>query len=451
MIVMKFGGTSVRGAERMRRVAEIVHNRLGEGPVVVTSAMAGVTDALSGLFEIALRGDREGLDMGLGRLRELHLGVAAELGGAGQSLEARLESHLRELRVLLRGLRLVGTARARSRDAVLGHGELMAQELLAAALTAAGCPTRLVPSTRVVVTDACFGAAAPDLEGTRRQARTEVSPLVEQGVVPVLGGYVGASPEGLPTTLGRGGSDLSASLLGLALGADAVEIWTDVDGLMTADPRRVQGARILPRATFREAAELAGFGAKVLHPASIDPALQGGVPVWIRNSLAPSRPGTLIGRQASGGGEVRAIASRASMAELRLHCPGRAMEGDFLGRLLLAATGPGPAPIQVAVGPAGVAIILPAEQASLAERQLVDLGEVQITAPLGLVAAVGEGLAHRPDRWALWLEQAADLGLRRIVQGPFGSSLGVLLSESNVQTLVERWHALCLSSVEEGP
>ncbi|MDQ7006742.1 MAG: aspartate kinase [Acidobacteriota bacterium] len=449
MIVMKFGGTSVRGAGRLQRVAAIVHDRLGERPLVVTSAMAGVTDALSSLFEMALEGERERLDAELEELRALHLAAAAALDRAADTLCRRLEGHLRELRVLLRGLRLVGTARARSRDAVLGHGELMAQELLVAALTARGCPAQFVPSTRVVVTDACFGAATPDLDGTRRQAAGEIAPLLERGVVPVLGGYVGATPGGLPTTLGRGGSDLSASLLGLALGAEAVEIWTDVDGLMTADPRRVNGARVLPRATFREAAELAGFGARVLHPASIDPALEGGVPVLIRNSLAPSRPGTRIDRQGTGRGGVRAIASRDAMAEVRLHCPGRTMEGDFLHRLLRVAAGAGAAPIQVAAGPAGVALVLPAGQAAAAEGRLAELGELQIAAPLGLVAAVGEGLATRPQLWPRWLEQARDLGMRRIVQGPFGSSLGVLLPESKVQTLIERWHALCLSCVEE--
>jgi aspartate kinase len=441
VIVMKFGGTSVDGAERMRGVAAIVRGRLPERPVVVTSAMAGVTNQLQRLTETALSGDRAAMEDEADRLARRHRETALAIAPGDAALVERLDAHLRDLRVLLRGVRLLGTATPRSSDQVLGYGELLAQELLAAALRVAGAPGQVVDSREIVITDDHFGSARPQLAQTRARARERVAPLVESGAVPVLGGYLGATPEGIPTTLGRGGSDLSGSVLGLALDAAAIEIWTDVDGLMTADPRVVPAARVLEQATFREAAEMAGFGAKVLHPASIDPAIHGGLPVVVRNSLAPERPGTRIGATGSTAPAVRAVASRAPLQLVALRAPGRLREEGFFADVLRAVDRPGLQPLAVMPGPVWLELLIPADPAlAPALDALERYGEVRCTPGLALVAAVGEGLADAPAQWRRVLEAAGGLPLRRLVQGPHGASLGLLTDEERAGELVRALH-----------
>jgi aspartate kinase len=441
VIVMKFGGTSVDGPQRLRGVAAILAARRTERPVAVTSAMAGVTNQLQRLTETALAGDRAAMEEEADRLGRRHRETAQAIAPGDAALVERIEAHLRDLRVLLRGVRLLGTATPRSSDQVLGYGELLAQELLAAALQVGGAPGVVVDSREVVITDDRFGAARPQLAETRGRAAERVVPLVEAGEIPVLGGYLGATAEGIPTTLGRGGSDLSASVLGLALDAAAVEIWTDVDGLMTADPRLVPAAQVLEQATFREAAELAGFGAKVLHPASIDPAIHGGLPVVVRNSLAPERPGTRIGATGSTAPAVRAVASRGPLQLVALRAPGRLREGGFTAEVLRAVDRPGLQPLAVLPGPVWLELLLPADPAlAPAIDALERFGEVRCTPGLALVAVVGEGLAQAPGQWMRVLAAAGEAPLLRLIQGPQGASLGLLTDEGCGHELVRTLH-----------
>jgi aspartate kinase len=452
VIVMKFGGTSVDGPERMRGVAAIVVGRQGDQPVVVTSAMAGVTNQLQRLTETALAGDRAAMEDEADRLARRHREAALAIAPSDPALVERIDAHLRDLRILLRGVRLLGTATPRSSDQVLGYGELLAQELLVAALCLAGAPGLVVDSREVVITDDQFGSARPQLAATRERARERVAPLVAAGRVPVLGGYLGATPEGIPTTLGRGGSDLSGSVLGLALDAAAVEIWTDVDGLMTADPRVVPAARVLEQVTFREAAEMAGFGAKVLHPASIDPAIHGGLPVVVRNSLAPGRPGTRIGATGSTAPAVRAVASRAPLQLVALRAPGRLRESGFFAEVLRTVDRPGLQPLAVLPGPVWLELLIPADP-SLAPAidALEQYGEVRSTPGLALVAVVGEGLADAPAQWQRVIAAAAGIPLRRLIQGPHGASLGLLTDEERAKDLVRALHrALFEGATGEG-
>lgn len=438
---MKFGGTSVDGPERMRGVAAIVAARRAESPVVVTSAMAGVTNQLQRLTETALAGDRAAVEEDAGRLASRHRDTARALAPEDRRLEEQLDERNRELRVLLRGVRLLATATPRASDQVLGFGELLAQDLLAAALRAIGAPAVAVDSREVVITDETFGAARPDLEATRKRAAAIVAPLVAEGKIPVLGGYLGATPEGIPTTLGRGGSDLSASVLGLALDAAGVEIWTDVDGLMTADPRVVPQARLLRHATFREAAELAGLGARVLHPASIDPAIHAGLPVVVRNSLAPERPGTRIGPTGATMPQIRAVASRGPLQLIALRAPGRLREGGFFPEVLALVDLPGLQPVAVMPGPVWLELLLPATpELGPAIDALERFGEVRSTPRLALVAVVGEGLADAPARWVGTIQAAGEIPLVRLIQGPHGASLGLLTREERAPELVRALH-----------
>ncbi len=438
---MKFGGTSVDGSDRMRAAASIVSRRARERPVVVTSAMKGVTDTLGSLIDVALSGRPSSLQEEIAVLGERHRSAASDLAPDDAALAGRLDDHLRELRVLLRGVRLLGQATPRARDAILGVGELLAQELLAAALAGAGCETAVVDARRILVTDERFGAARPDVERTREKAERALRPLVDRGIVAVLGGYLGATPDGVPTTLGRGGSDLSASVLALALGARRVEIWTDVDGLMTADPRVVPAARPLRFVTFREAAELATFGAKVLHPASIDPALQGGLEVVVMNSHAPDRAGTRVGDVSGREAGAAAVAMRGGLVALRLRAPGRTRRPRFLPDVLDVLAEAGLAPLALTPGPVGLDLLL-TDDAHLDEikHALRSFGTVELRRSLAIVALVGELLAERPDRWAEILSHCEGTPVRWLIHGPNGASIGLVVEEESAPLLMASLH-----------
>ena len=448
MIVMKFGGTSVDGAERIAGVARTVRERAVDDPVVVTSAMRGVTDDLTRMLDVALSGDRESLDRETASLGERHQVAAESLAPSDQRLQQRVEAHLRELRVLLRGVRLVGVATPRSVDAVLGYGELLAQELLATALRGRDLESRVVDARSVLVTDDGFGAAQPDLARTTVRADAVVRPVIASGSVPVLGGYVGATEDGVPTTLGRGGSDLSAALLGLALRADAVEIWTDVSGLMTCDPRVEPAARVLPRASFLEAAELAAYGAKVLHPASIYPAVQGGIAVVVRNSFAPSEPGTHIaanGRASSAGDEVVAVGGRSGLSRMTIRHKAGVSTSELAATLAEATGRSGQTPLFTALGSTGASYVVDAgaRASELAElfARLDRVENVETEEGLAAVAIVGEGVSGCERACARLFTRAAEVGFLGLLPASSSASLAVLVHERAKEPLMRALHA----------
>jgi aspartate kinase len=265
VIVMKFGGTSVGSAERMRGVAARVRERLAKRPVLVVSALGGVTDLLIRGARFALHRDPASETVLKGVVAR-HEEVVRDLVPAGD-VRSRLLAHVEavagELRTLYTGVHYLEELTPRSLDAISAVGERLSCEIAAAALEQAGLPTRALDARAVLVTDDGFGRALPLMDDTRRKVRATIVPLLEAGAVPVLGGFIGATRDGVTTTLGRGGSDWSAALLGALLDAEEIQIWTDVDGMMTIDPRVVSAARVIPEVSFDEAAELAYFGAKV--------------------------------------------------------------------------------------------------------------------------------------------------------------------------------------------
>ncbi len=444
MIVMKFGGTSIADASCIARVAGLIASRRRDELVVVTSAMAGVTNTLEDLLTLALAGQGAQTQGKLDSLRVRHLRVASILAAGDELLVTRLERLVREVRVLLRGVRLLTSVSPRSRDAILGYGELMAQEVLAVALRHRGVDAQAVYAGEILITDDHFGAARPDAAQTRRKAQERLLPLVAAGRVPVLGGYLGATKEGIPTTLGRGGSDLSASLFALALDARAVEIWTDVDGLMTADPRLIPEARLVRHASFREAAELAGFGAKVLHPAAIDPAVEGGLAVVIRNSLAPEGGGTRIDATGDASRPACAVASRSDVALICLRSPGLARDPRYLARLGQLFEQTSCAPLALVPGPIGIDLLVPSSN-DLDEivAELARDGRVSFQRELGLVALVGDALSTKPSHWRTVLEALSKVPILRLVQGPGGTSLGAIVAASDLPRAARTLHAVC--------
>ena len=302
MIVMKFGGTSVGSAERIKAVIDIVQSHHEQQPIVVVSALSGVTNLLIDAARAAGLGQDAVYRQAKATLLERHLYVIDELlGECPERIEVAglIEDRLHDFERLCRAIAVLGEVTPRGYDAVASIGEQLSSRIVAAALTAAGVRARAIVSTELIITDDNFGAAHPLMEITRQRTQDVLSPLVERGIVPVVTGYVGATQDGVTTVLGRGGSDYSAAIIGACLSADEVQIWTDVDGILTADPNIVTGAHTLDELSYEEAESLAYYGADVLHPKTIRPVNESNTPLRILNSYNPNDPGTLIIRQPS--------------------------------------------------------------------------------------------------------------------------------------------------------
>ena len=295
LVVMKFGGTSVKDADAIGQLCRIVA-RESRPTLLVVSALAGVTDGLIDLATTASRGDRQALPPLIETLRQRHLDLATEVipAPARDALIDAIADTVRELEALVHAVSVLHELSPRSADAIAASGEALSARLVAGALAATGGHAAWVDATQILVTDDAHGRAQPLMDATTRRLRTIVAPLLEAGKVPIISGYVGATDDGVTTTLGRGGSDYSAAIFGAALDAAEIQIWTDVDGMLTADPRIVDGARLVRRLSFAEASELAYFGAKVLHPATIQPAVARSIPVRILNARRPDGAGTEI-------------------------------------------------------------------------------------------------------------------------------------------------------------
>jgi bifunctional aspartokinase / homoserine dehydrogenase 1 len=341
LCVMKFGGTSVGDADCVRRAAAIVQSAAAQGPVVVVvSAMSGVTNRLIRAAQSAESGEQSTFSTLIDELGRQH-GTALELLVRNPQARAKIHDACRqvldELDRLLRGTSLLRELTPRALDAISGIGERLSAPLVAGAVAELGIGSFPFSATDVIVTDGHHGRAEPLMAPTRERAQARLRPLLDDGIVPVVAGFIAATSEGIQTTLGRGGSDYSATILGAALDASETIIWTDVDGVKTADPRLVPEARTISEISYNEAAELAYFGAKVLHPNTLRPVTAAGVPVWIRNSFAPERPGTKITAQGmpSGGG-VKALTAIRDVTLITVGGPGIVGLPDVLARSFAA-------------------------------------------------------------------------------------------------------------------
>jgi len=298
LVVMKFGGTSVEDAKAMNRTAAIVEGRRAKGlnAIVVVSAMAKVTDQLLASAAAAGRGDKAGALAISARLRNRHIDTACELLDETRftALQSAVHQEFDALDDLLRGIAAVGELTDRTSDLVVSFGERLSSRMVAAAFDQRGLSGTHVDARTCIITDSNYGKAAPQEPAIEAKLTEHVLPLIESGKTPVMGGFIGSNADGITTTLGRGGSDYTAALVGGGLHAGAIEIWTDVNGIMTTDPRICPDALRVKTISFEEAAELAYFGAKVLHPATILPAVQKSIPVWVLNSRNAENEGTKI-------------------------------------------------------------------------------------------------------------------------------------------------------------
>lgn len=344
---MKFGGTSVGSAERMKAACDLIAAEAAQRPVVaVVSAMSKITDLLLDTTRQAEAGDQARLDFNLHQLELRHLTAADALLPAG-SKDGPSHAHrqifdvVSEFRRIVNGIQMLGHRPPRTVDEAIAAGERLSALLISEHLKSRGIPAEAVNAAEVIVTDAVFNNASPLMDATARNANARIMPILEGGKIPVVTGFNGATADGRPTTLGRGGSDFSASILAGVLGAAELWIWTDVDGIMTADPRLVPDAKILEEITYSEAAELAYAGAKVLHPRTLAPLIEKKIPVWSKNSFAPEKPGTrIVPVLGPGNTGARAVTSMAKVALVSVEPTGTGISGvqimarslDALGR-----------------------------------------------------------------------------------------------------------------------
>jgi aspartokinase/homoserine dehydrogenase 1 len=331
LLVMKFGGTSVGSAARMKVACDLIAAEAARRPVVaVVSAMSKITDLLLEATRHAEADDRHGMDHGLSQLETRHLEAAQELVEPEELPRVRqcVSDLVADFRRIVSGMQMLGYRPPRAVDEAIAVGERLSALLVSEHLRSRGIAATAVNAAEAIVTDAVFNNASPLRDATKEKANARLMPLLAAGEIPIVTGFNGATLDGRPTTLGRGGSDFSASILAAALEAAELWIWTDVDGIMTADPRLVPDARILEEITYSEAAELAYAGAKVLHPRTLAPLVEHGIPVWSKNSFAPQKPGTrIVPALGAGNSGARAVTSMGNVALVSLEPASAAVSG----------------------------------------------------------------------------------------------------------------------------
>jgi aspartate kinase len=444
MIVMKFGGTSVEDAKAIERVAAIVKGRRAQKPVVVVSAMAKVTDTLLTMAKAAGAGERKTALKLCRSLQERHYNTASELLGTALFTEfhSELGADFEALDELLRGICAVGEITPRTTDHVASFGEALSSRIVAAAFAARGLSGVHVDSRDVLVTDNDYMQAVPQFEETNARLQERVQPLLDGGKVPVMGGFIGSNRAGITTTIGRGGSDFSAAIFGAGLNAERIEIWTDVDGILTTDPRICPEARRIKIISFDEAAELAYFGAKVLHPATVLPAIQKNIPVYVLNSRNPSCEGTCITNHAPQGRNLfKAIAAKKRITIVEVAAPRMLLAHGFLKAIFDAFDRHKVAVDVVSTSEVSVSLTVDSNQAIPAlAADLAKLADVKYEGRKAIVCVVGENLREKPGVAALVFRELADKKIRMISQGASEINLTFVIEEDEVPDVVQRLH-----------
>jgi aspartate kinase len=443
---MKFGGSSVQDPTAIRRVTSIVASRLAEQPLVVVSAMGGVTDKLVQIAEAASRGELSlALEL-LDGIRKRHLEAARELLGPARAADFALvlEANLAEAAALAKLIAGNGAATPAQHSHMLTFGEVLSSVLVAAAFDALGVPSAHADARKLIVTDSRHPAAAPLASPTRTRLLELIPYMLEQKLVPVLGGFIASSDSGEITTLGRGGSDYSAAIIGAALLAQRIEIWTDVSGILTTDPRVCPKAQRISEISFNEATELACFGAKVLHPATLLPAIEHDIPVAVLNSHKPEDPGTIVRAVAAHGpSPFRAIALKQNIAVFNVRAPRHVGSLRFLDDLfsLLRWHHLQSELVSISGASASVAVEGSRELVNLTS-ELEALGEVDFQPEMAIICMVGEDIRGRVGiaSEVFGVLAAAGINIRMIAQGSSEISVSFVVDGKDAVKSVQQLH-----------
>jgi aspartate kinase len=441
---MKFGGTSVQDAAAFLRVADIVLSQKEVAPVVVTSAMSKFTDALLNAFELAKKGDSGEGFSSLGAHFDRHQAVSSELlAQPGRTaFEAELNLAKEELSSLLMRVERRSLPLSMLKDAVVSYGEQLSSRLLAEVCKSKGINARQMDSRRLIVTDEEYGAATPIWIETENLIQLELKSLIENGEVPILGGFIAASRSGETTTLGRGGSDYSAALVGAALRAREIQIWTDVTGVLTCDPRICADARTIDILSYEEAAELAYFGAKVLHPKTIKPAVDYEIPVRVCNSHQPNEKGTMVlAKSEISPNKIKSIAHKTGITILRISSARMLGSYGFMSALFQVFERFRTVIDVISTSEVSVALTLDnAESIDKIVTELERLGDVEVEHGHAVICVVGEGLRASSGLASKIFSTISDINISLISHGASSVNLTFVVKEDVAGEVIKRLH-----------
>ena len=458
MITMKFGGTSVGDLQRLQEVASIVRTYLPQRPIVIASAMAGVTNTLLETAQLALQRETDRVKKNVEMLKEKHLNVANTLLKDAVRHRELIQRHsvlIDELTNLYRGVSLLKELSVRSIDAIASFGEVLSCLQLAAILKDNGVNAEFVDARAIIRTDNHFGEAAVDFSVTNEKVKSALLPLIEKDAVPVITGFIGSTEDGLTTTLGRSGSDYTGSIVGAAIDSNEIWIWTDVDGVMTADPRYATGAKVLSEISYREAAEMSYFGAKVIHPKTMMPAIEKKIPIRIKNTFNPSHPGTLISQSTSTTDRVvKNITSIDSLSLIAIEGNGMVGVPGISARIFsaLARVRVNVMMISQASSEHNVCVIVPQKDCGKAVKELrsefeADLAkkivdDIAIQENVSIVAVVGEGMKGKRGIAGKTFTAIANANVNivAIAQGSSELNISLVVEQAEVRKAVQAIH-----------
>lgn len=428
LTVAKFGGTSMGNADAISKVADIVMDIKGKRAVVV-SATSGTTDALLALGASAL--ENAGWERELKELIERHDEILSGLG-----LDLDLSAFWRNTRNLLEGISLMGEISESASDRLVTGGERVSASILAALLRERGIESEMMDAHEFIFTDASFGDAHVDFEKTNEAVSREVGALLEEGITPVITGFTGQAPDGRYTTLGRGGSDYTVSIIGAALDASEVQVWTDVDGVFNTDPRLVKSALVLDRLSFNEAGELAYFGAKVLHPKTIKPAIEKNIPVRILNTFNPSAGGTLITNEEVD--SLKSVTSKRGISIVNICSVGMLLAHGFMERIFKVFADNGVVVDVVSTSEVSVSVTVEGELPQKVTEEISKFASVKVYDGMAIVCLVGSGIRSNKGVLGELFSSVSDHAISMVSVGASKRNVTFLVKEDEASEVVTK-------------
>jgi len=451
MKILKFGGTSVKDAVAMRRVGEILEGEPGQ-KIVVLSATAGTTDALLEMVDLAPKGEMKKVSEIKNKLEKQHQGIIKDLGlEKNQTLKKQIKDYFVRVEIFLLGIYYLREITPRAKDAIVAHGELISTRIFANYLQSIQKDCIWFDIRKVMKTNNQFGSAIPNRERLVELTDGLLHPLLNEHEIIVTQGFIGSTTEGLTTTMGRGGSDYTAALLGYALNAETIEIWTDVSGVMTADPRIVKEAFTQRDLSFQEAAELAYFGAKVLHPSTIQPAMDKKIPVIVKNTLKPEDEGTTITYESKRPGVCKAIAFRGKIMILTVESTRMLMAYGFLERIFDVF-----ARHKISVdliSTSEISVSLTIDNSQFKDEIVQELSEfsiVKVTKNMAIVSLIGHNIKSSPHFLNKVFSALDGISIEMITFGTSNVNLSLVVPESQLKESVERLHAAFFINDQKG-
>jgi aspartate kinase len=461
ILTTKFGGTSVGSVDALQQAAAIIKEQTNnwDHVVVVVSAMSGVTNALLTAAKSAAAGDEKAFTTTIDDIHFRHQETIRALlpkGDARTALENEISKFIQDLRTFCHSIHVMGEVTPRGTDSIASLGERMNARVFSALLASKGTPSVAVDATQLVITDDHFMDAAPNMELTRARVQENLLPLLKEGLTPVVTGFVGATIDGVTTTLGRGGSDYTSAILGDCLDADEVWTYTDVDGVMTADPRIVKEARVVPELSYKEVGELAYFGAKVLHPKTIRPIIERGIPLWVKNTFNPDFPGTRIAKESNTkAGMITAITTIRNLSVINVEGAGMLGVPGIAARTFSAVAREGASVLMISQSSSeqSICFIIPTENvagvlSSIEEEVALelmrrDIDRVWAQENVEILTVIGAGMRDTPGVSARVFGALGreSINVIAIAQGSSEFSISMVVDKADAVRAVQAIHA----------